>query len=47
LNVWRQSMSQCYCPYRLRCMNDIEVDDVMAVLERYFGQSLSRRPAAT
>lgn len=29
LNVWRQSMGQCFCPYRLRCMNDITVEEVL------------------
>jgi len=29
LNVWRQSMGQCFCPYRLRCMNEIGVEEVL------------------
>jgi hypothetical protein len=33
LYVWRQSMGQCFCPYSLRCMNDIEVDEVLAAVE--------------
>lgn len=27
--VWRQSMGQCFCPHRLRCMNDISVEEVL------------------
>lgn len=34
LNVWRQSMGQCFCPYSLRCMNEIDVDEVATAVRR-------------
>ena len=32
LNVWRESVSQCFCPHRIRCMNDLQSRHVMEVV---------------
>lgn len=34
LGVWRESKTQCFCPYRIRCMNDLSANKVLAIVRR-------------
>ena len=36
--VWREDKSQCFCPYSMRCMEDISVDKVL----NHIGENLNR-----
>lgn len=33
LKVWKENRSQCFCPYKIRCMEEITVDDVIKKVE--------------
>ncbi|MBW2646621.1 MAG: glycosyltransferase family 9 protein [Deltaproteobacteria bacterium] len=33
MKVWRENLAQCFCPYHIRCMNDIKAEDVLIALQ--------------
>ncbi len=45
LRVWRENFAQHFCPYHLRCMEDITVEDVLAQIENTLGISVRRSAA--
>lgn len=38
LGVWRENKAQCFCPYQIRCMQDISAEDVIKHVESYFNK---------
>lgn len=40
LGVWREDRSQCFCPYRLRCMEDVTVAQVISHINAALGKDI-------
>ncbi|MBI2798833.1 MAG: glycosyltransferase family 9 protein [Gammaproteobacteria bacterium] len=45
LGVWRLNMGQSFCPYHIRCMNDISVDEVLSAVASRLPHMVTRRAA--